>query len=267
MKEFKRKYGNYALVTGASSGIGAEFAKQLASMGINLVLVARRKNKLEELASTLKGKYNVSVKTIVLDLLDENAIEILVSETEGLEISLLIPNAGLEVHGNFVKNSLEMESNTIKLNALIPMQLAHIYGGKMAQRKRGGIIFVSSTFGHQSVPYFANYSATKAYVLSIGQALNYELKSQGVDVTVLSPGLTKTEMTQDMQGMNFKKMPIVEMGVEPVVKRALNALGKKQAVIPGIRNNVMDIMGKFTTPRWMLTNMFGFLVSRAMDKN
>jgi len=98
------------------------------------------------------------------------------------------------------------------------------------------------------------------------QVLNYELKRYGVDVTVLSPGLTKTAMTQSMKGMDFKKMPIVEMEVGPVVKIALNALGKKQAVIPGARNIFMDIMGKFTTPRWMLTNMFGFLVSRAMDK-
>lgn len=267
MNEFKTKYGDYALITGASSGIGEEFAKQLASKGLNLILIARRKDKLEELASLLKRQNNVLIKTIALDLLDDQAIDVIVSETKNLQVSLLIPNAGLEVHGNFVKNNYEMESNTLKLNSLIPMQLAHIFGGKMVQRKKGGIIFVSSTFGHQSVPYFANYSATKAYILSIGQALNYELKSSGVDVTVLSPGLTRTAMTQDMKGMDFKKMPIVEMEVGPVVKKALNALGKKQAVIPGGRNNFMDLMGKFTTPRWMLTNMFGYLVKRAMDKS
>lgn len=266
MKDFKNKYNDYALITGASSGIGKEFAHQIASKGLNLVLVARRKNRLEELATKLKKKHSVIVKTIVLDLLNENAVETLISETKDLNIGLLVPNAGLEDHGNFIDNDYEKESNVVKLNTLIPMQLAHIFGGKMAKKNKGGILFVSSTFGHQSVPYFSNYSATKAYILSIGQALNYELKRYGVDVTVLSPGLTKTEMTQDMKGMDFKKMPIVEMEVEPVVKKALNALGKKQAVIPGARNIFMDIMGKFTTPRWMLTNMFGFLVSRAMDK-
>lgn len=266
MKAFKNKYGDYALITGASSGIGAEFARQLAAMGFNLVLVARRVSRLDELAATISRQYRVDVKTIGLDLLDERAVETIVAATKNIQIGLLIPNAGLEVHGDFVSNSYEMESNTIKLNALVPMQLAHIFGGKMAERRKGGIIFVSSTFGHQSVPYFANYSASKAYVLSIGQALNYELKKKGVDVTVLSPGLTKTEMTQGMKGMDFSKMPIIEMGVEPVVRKALHALGRKQAVIPGKWNNMMDIMGKFTTPRWMLTNMFGFLVSRAMTR-
>jgi len=264
---YNDKYGSFALITGASSGIGKEFAKQLANKGLNLVLVARRSQRLIELASSLEKQYNIIVKTIELDLLNDNAVETLVSKTKDVEIGLLVPNAGMEVHGDFVKNDYQLESKVVRLNTLIPMQLAHIYGKKMVKKQRGGIIFVSSTFGHQSVPYFSNYAATKAYILSIGQALNYEFKKSNVDVTVLSPGLTRTEMVDGMQDMDFKKMPIVEMTVEPVVKKAINALGNRQAVIPGGRNVFMDIMGKFTTPRWMLTNMFGFLVSRAMVKN
>lgn len=264
MKNLIEKYGEFALVTGASSGIGKEFSIQLAAKGFSLILVARRKNKLDELANELANKFNVKVIPIDLDLLEDHAINSLIAQTKDLNIGLLVANAGMEVHGDFVNNSFEKETNTLKLNSLIPMQLAHIYGKEMKEKRKGGIIFVSSTFGHQSVPYFANYSATKAYILSIGQALNYELKKFNVDVTVLSPGLTKTEMVDGMKDMDFKKMPIVEMEVTPVVKKALNALGKKQAVIPGFRNIFMDIMGKFTTPRWMLTNMFGFLVSRAM---
>lgn len=266
MKDFKRKYEDYALITGASSGIGKEFAKQIASKGLNLVLVARRKDRLDKLATKLQEQHSILVKTIELDLLEEGAVEILISQTRNLNIGLLIPNAGMEDHGSFVENDYETESKVVKLNTLIPMQLAHAYGGEMTRRNKGGILFVSSMFGHQSVPYFANYSATKAYILSIGQALNYELKQYGVDVTVLSPGLTKTEMSQSMVDVDFSKMPITEMEVGPVVKKALNALGKKQAVIPGGRNIFMDIMGKFTTPRWILTNMYGFLVSRSMSK-
>lgn len=266
MKDFKRKYEDYALITGASSGIGKEFAKQIASKGLNLVLVARRKDRLDKLATKLQEQHSILVKTIELDLLEEGAVEILISQTRNLNIGLLIPNAGMEDHGSFVENDYETESKVVKLNTLIPMQLAHAYGGEMTRRNKGGILFVSSMFGHQSVPYFANYSATKAYILSIGQALNYELKQYGVDVTVLSPGLTKTEMSQSMVDVDFSKMPITEMEVGPVVKKALNALGKRQAVIPGGRNVFMDIMGKFTTPRWILTNMYGFLVSRSMSK-
>lgn len=264
MEKYKDKYGDYALITGASSGIGKEFAEQLAAKGLNLVLVARRKEKLDDLALKLETKNKIKVKSVALDLLEEKAIETLISETKDLNIGLLIPNAGMEAHGDFVNNDFETESKVVKLNTLIPMQLSHVFGQKMVQQKKGGIIFISSTFGHQSVPYFANYSATKAYILSIGQALNYEFKKSGVDVTVLSPGLTKTEMVDGMNDMDFGKMPIVEMEVKPVVKKALKALGRKQATIPGARNIFMDVMGKFTTPRWMLTNMFGFLVSRAI---
>lgn len=264
MKKFKQKYGEYALVTGASSGIGKEFAIQLAHKGLNLVLVARRENMLQDLSSELQNKFHIKVETIALDLLQNGAVDALVSKTSVFEIGLLVLSAGMELHGSFLKNQLVKETDVVKLNTLIPMQLAHHFGKKMEARKRGGILFVSSTFGHQSVPYFANYSATKAYILTIGQALNYELKRSNVDVTVLSPGLTRTEMVDKMTDVNFKKMPITEMSVTPVVKKALNALGRKQAVIPGARNNFMDIMGKFTTPRWMLTNMFGFLVSRSL---
>lgn len=264
MKNFKSKYEQYALITGASSGIGKEFAEQLAAEGLNLVLVARRKNLLDELATRIQKQHNVKVSAIALSLLEPDAVDQLVEETKNLEVGLLIANAGIEVHGEFVENDLRKETDVLALNTLVPMQLVHHFAKPMKKRNRGGIILVSSTFGHQSVPYFANYAATKAYVLSIGQALNYELKKYKVDVTVLSPGLTKTDMTVGMKGMNFKKMPVIEMGVAPVVKTALKALGRKQAVIPGLQNNLLDVMGKFTTPRWLLTNMFGFLVARAM---
>lgn len=266
MKFNKEKYGDFALITGASSGIGMEFAEQLAQNSLNLVLVARREHLLNQLAEKLKKQYGIKVISIALDLTKDEAMEVLISETKDIKIGLLIPNAGAEVHGDFVDNDFTAELSVAKLNVLIPMQLAHVFGKKMAKRKKGGIIFVSSTFGHQAVPYFANYAATKAYILTIGQALNYELKQSGVDVTVLSPGLTKTEMVNGMRDMDFGKMPMVEMKVTPVVKKALNALGRKQTVIPGARNRFMDVMGKFTTPRWLLTNMFGFLVARALVK-
>ncbi|MGR9051843.1 MAG: SDR family NAD(P)-dependent oxidoreductase [Gammaproteobacteria bacterium] len=264
MKKFVNKYGNYALITGASSGIGAEFARQLARLGLDLVLVARRKSALDKLASDLEKQHGIKAKTVELDLLDDHAVEKLLAATNDLNIGLLVLSAGMEVHGAFVENSYDKESELVKLNALIPMQLAHVFGGRMIARKQGGILFVSSTFGHQAVPYFANYAASKAYILGLGQALNYELKKSNVDVTVLSPGLTTTEMTQNMQGIDFKKMPITEMRVEPVVKKAIRALGKQQVVIPGGRNIFMDVMGKYTTPRAVLTNMYGFLVNRAM---
>ncbi len=265
MPSFKEKYGDYALVTGASSGIGREFAFQLASKGLNLVLVARRKNILEKLATQLNAKYAINVKVIAIDLLHSDALEVIKKATDSLSLGLAVLNAGMETHGNFTSNNLNKEKAVLRLNTELPMELAHALASKMQSRNRGGIIFVSSTFGHQAVPYFANYSASKAYILSLGQALNYELKKSGIDVMVLSPGLTKTEMVESMSDIDFSKIPITEMEVMPVVKKALRGLGNKQIVIPGKRNVFMDIMGKFTTPRWILTNMFGFLVSRALN--
>ena len=263
MTSLSERYGGYALITGASSGIGREFARQLAAAGFDLVLVARSKRTLNDLAGELQRAYGIQTKVVEQDLLQDNAVDLLSLATHGLDIGLLVLSAGMESHGDFAQNGYEIESNVVTLNALIPMQLAHVFGNKMIRRKGGGILFVSSLFGHQAVPYFANYAASKAYILALGQALNYEFNPSNVDVTVLSPGLTRTAMTENMRGVDFKKMPIVEMTVGPVVAKALQGLGRKQVVIPGARNVFMDVMGKFTTPRWILTNMYGFLVSRA----
>lgn len=266
MKSLKEKYGTYALVTGATSGIGKAFSKQLAEKGLNLILVARREKLLKNLARELESKHKIKLLPIVLDLTSDNAIHTLDEATKDLNIGLVIPNAGMELHGHFLNNSVAEQSKLAKLNMIIPMQIAHIFGTRMAIQKRGGILFIGSTFGFQSVPYFANYAATKAYILTLSQALKVEMKKNGVDVTVLAPGLTKTPMTTTMSGMNFKKMPITEMSAEEVAKKGIESLGKKSLKVTGIWNNILDFMGKYTTPRFILANMFGFLVNRAMDK-
>lgn len=267
MRKLKQKYGSYALVTGATSGIGKEFVELLAENGLNLVLVARREELLKKQVKEIQEKYKVKALAVPLDLTSDNAMNTLDIATKDLKIGLVIPNAGLELHGHFLNSKIEEQSKLVLLNTIIPMQIAHHFGAKMAKEKQGGILFVSSTFGLQSVPYFANYAATKAYILTLGQALKVEMKRNGVDVTVLAPGLTKTPMTTDMQGMNFRKMPITEMSANKVAKKGLKALlGKKSLKITGSRNVFLDVMGKYTTPRFILANMFGFLVNSAMDK-
>lgn len=263
----KEEYGSYALVTGATSGIGKEFSKQLAERGLNLVLVARTEVLLKNQANELEAKYNIKALAIPLDLASNDAIDFLDLSTKDLDIGLVIPNAGMELHGNFLNDSIEEQSKLITLNVMVPMQIAHHFGKRMAKQKRGGILFISSTFGFQSVPYFANYAASKAYILTLGQALKVEMKKSGVDVTVLAPGLTKTPMTTEMKGINFKKMPITEMTPDKVARKGLMALGKKSLKTTGARNVFLDVMGKYTTPRFILAKMFGFLVKRAMDKN
>ena len=154
----------------------------------------------------------------------------------------------------------------ISLNAIRPMQLTHRYASTFVERHRGGIILIASTVGHQAAPYLANYAATKAYVATLGQALSYELRRSGVDLTVLSPGPTNTEGVQTAEGIDFSKLPLPMMTPEAVVRTALNGLGRRSLVIPGRVNRIMDAMAKYLSPRPVLTRMFGFLLSRSLDQ-
>ena len=261
-----KKHGTYALVTGASSGIGEEFARQLAARGFSLVLVARRRSRLDALAAELRSAHNVDVRAIDLDLLRDDAVDVLVDKIRGLEVGLGILNAGIFTCGPFVENTLSAEIDVVRLNVVRPMQLAHRLGAEMAQRGRGGLILVSSTAGHQGVPFLANYAATKAYVLALGQALHYELARSHVDVTVLSPGTTRTEGVTNAEGIDFFRLPVPVMQPSSVVKAALAGLGRKAVVVPGIVNRFMDAIGKYATPRALQTKMFGMLVGRALSK-
>ena len=266
MRNFKKKYGEYALVTGTTSGIGKAFAYQLAQKGLNLVLVARRQQMLDEIVRDITSRFNVKALALPLDLTSPEALHQLDVFTRDLSVGLLIPNAGFELHGHFLNNNLAEHTKMMQLNMVVPLQMAHLFGSRMARQKRGGILFISSTFGLQSVPYFANYAATKAYILALGQALREEMRPYKVDVTVLAPGLTRTAMVDHMQGVDMGKMPVKEMTPEKVAKTGLRALCRHSLAIPGGRNKMFNIMGKYTTPRYMLAKMFGMLVKRAMDK-
>jgi hypothetical protein len=265
MKNLRSTYGQFALITGASSGIGAEFARQLAKAGLDLVLVGRRRDELESIAAQLHDQFDARVETVALDLLDEGAIDEVATRTKELDIGLLVLSAGVFTTGPFTGNELRSETELVTLNAIRSMQLTHHYASTFTDRHRGGIILVASTVGHQAAPYLANYAATKAYVATLGQALSYELKRSGVDLTVLSPGPTKTEGVQTAEGIDFTKLPLPMMKPEAVVTKALNGLGRRALVVPGPTNKIMDVMAKYFSPRPVLTRTFGLLLSRALD--
>ncbi len=262
---FSSKYGPWALVTGASAGIGREFTRQLAAEGMNLVLASRSRERLEQHGQDLVSAHPISVRTLPVDLRAVGSAEALEEATADLEIGLLVNNAGIETHGAFLKSNLDADNALLQLNVVRPMELAHLFGQKMARRAKGGILFVSSTLGYQSVPYFANYASSKAYILSFGEALYFELKKQGVDVTVLSPGLTNTSMATEMDGVDFSKTPIPLMDVEPVVRTALRALGRRPSVIPGTTNNVMAFLSKRILSRRGISRVFSGLARKAMQ--
>ena len=265
MKKFNEKYGPWALITGASSGIGAEFAEQLAAKGVNLILVARRKAILELKSAQLQKRYGIEVMPIELDLTEVDSVKKLDDMTNNLEIGLVIPNAGMITYGSFLKTSLEEQERLLTLNTMVPMQMAYIFGKRLAKRGKGGIVMLSSTFAYQAVPYFSNYAASKSYILYLAEALHYEFADKGVEVLALSPGLTDTEMPSKIP-MDFSKMPMKIMKPEKVVKTALKGLcHKKSSIVAGGMNKMMATMSQRMMRRAGVASMFGGMNKKAMD--
>lgn len=262
MSSYYNQYGPWALVTGASSGIGKAISEQLASQGFNIVAVARNPTRLDQLKTQLEANYKVKVNVIVQDLCSPDSSDIIAEKTRDLDIGLLVANAGSENSGAFIGNQANKENDLIAININSPMTLSHIFAKRLVKRGKGGILFISSLFGYQGVPHVANYSASKAYILTLGEALNVELKPLGVDVTVLSPGLTKTSMSENMP-INFSKMPITSHKAETVARIGLKALGKKATVVPGLINKIYAWENRFIPRSWPV-NLFGFLVKRAL---
>lgn len=265
MKDLRNVYGEYAVVTGASSGIGEQFARQLAAQGMNLVIVARGKDKLEALAQELHGQHGTTVHVVGLDLLSTGAVDELIRRTSQLDVGVVIANAGSYASGPFLSNDLNTEMDVLVLNAAVPAQIAHEFGRRFAHRRRGGIILISSTVGAGPAPYLANYAAAKAYILSLGQALNYEFKKAGVDLLVVSPGPTKTEGAENAEGIDFSKLPLPMMAPAKVARTGLKNLGKRGHVVVGAPNKIMDFMGKYLTPRTISKRMYGRLLYGALS--
>lgn len=250
MTDFRNRYGAWALITGASSGLGAEFARQLAAQKLDLVLVARRRDRLNELATALKLEHGIQVKVIPLDLAKSNFMNTLKKQTQKLNIGLVVNNAGFGNSGEFTENTLARELQMLDVNCRAPLIIAHEFGRLMASHRRGGIIMVSSVVAFQGVPYMSHYAATKAYDLVLGDGLWYEMKKHGVDVVTLCPGATATEFAHVAEtGPVPGSMP-----AEPVVKAALDALGHKSYVTAGLKNKLM-VFSTRLSPRSLATRV------------
>lgn len=248
---FVRKYGPWALVTGASSGIGAEFVRQLAAKGLDLVVVARRRARLEQLRAELARQYPIALRVVAVDLAAPGFIESIREATADIEIGLLVNNAGFGVAGPFLENSLARELELLDVNCRAPLVLSHVFGREMVRQGRGGIVFVSSVVGFVAIPFMSHYAASKAHGLFFGEGLGYELKRSGVDVLVLCPGGTETEF-QEVAGVRA----LSAMPAAPVVSQALRALGRKPVVVAGLRNRLF-IGSARVAPRWLMTQILG----------
>lgn len=265
MKRTTNKYGTWALVTGGSAGIGLAFADQLAKARYNVILVARGEQKLDAGATKIAKRNGVQVETIQLDLSATGAPQELFEQTKGKAVGLLVLSAAMETTGHFTKVPAGSHSSLVMLNVLAPAELARLYGAEMVKRGRGGIVFLSSLFGYQGVPLVANYAASKAYILALGEALHVEMRPHGVDVLVVSPGLTDTDMPAKMP-VNFNKMPITRHKPAKVARIGLRALGRKASVVPGLINKIYAFENRFI-PRIWPTRLFGFLLRHAMHKD
>jgi len=232
----------WALITGASSGLGVDFAHELAAEGNNLVLVARREDRMRELAAALEARHAIQTKVIAMDLsLPGICAEMkTMLDNEGIAVDVLINNAGFGIFGEFVHQSLEKTLNMVQLNVTSLTELTHVFASDMARRGHGQILLVASVVAYQSSPNYAAYGASKAFVLSLGEALHEELKPYGVTVTVLSPGATATEFF-DVSGQ--KSTPMKQAFMMPsrlVAQIGLAAMLRGRAtIVSGWKNSLI----------------------------
>lgn len=261
MRNLKKKYDGWALVTGASSGIGKEFVRHLAAQGFDLVLVARNEAALEALSTEVTSEHKVNTRIVVADLAEKDAVKKVFDETQDLDIGLLVPSAGVDEMGLFLEKDYGSLEKMMRLNIEAPTHLAHIFGRKMATRARSGIILVSSLFAYQGIPHFATYAATKAYILTLGEALTVEMKKNGVDVLTLSPGLTATPFAEGLK-MNPSLIPMFAENPAKVAKVGINNVGSKATIVSGFLNKFYAWENRLIPRSWPV-KLFGFLIGNA----
>ena len=246
-----------ALITGASAGIGEGFARHLARRGHDLVLVARRGDRLDALASELAQQHGIAAEVLAADLARDEGVALVEERLRAGDIGLLVNNAGFGTIGEFVESPIERELEELDVNVRALMRLSHAALGPMVKRKQGAIINVASTAAFQPIPYNATYAATKAFVLHFTEALHEEARHHGVTVTCLCPGPVKTEF-QPVAGIDPASLPsFAWMSVDSVVQSALSAVRWRRAVaIPGALNRMTATTGRMA-PRFLVRRVAG----------
>ena len=253
----------WVLVTGASSGFGEEFARQYAEQGHPLVLVARRLDRLQTLAETIRQQHGIEVIVEQVDLSDVAAVIQLHQRLRerDIAIDILINNAGHGVQGPFLDGQLDAALAMVRLDVASLTAVTHVFAQDMRTRGRGKILLVASLLAYQGVENFAVYSAAKAYVLRLGEALHRELKRDGITVTALCPGMSDTGFATAAQQKLTPALKLLMMQPASVVRAGIRALhAGRMSVVPGLANKAMVIF-TWATPRWLHQAMF----SRAMS--
>lgn len=252
--------GHTALVTGASSGIGADLARSLAGAGAALVLVARRAEALEQLAAEIRKAHGVAVRVEPADLLDETVRTSLAGRLSDSKVDILVNNAGLGLFGPFASTPWEKTRDMLTLDILALTHLTHLFLPGMLAAKWGRIMLLGSTGSFQPSPLYAAYAAAKAHVLSFGVALNYELKATGVSCTTLCPGVTRTGFF-DVSGQKltlFQRATIMQSSA--VAQIGVDALIRQRASVVAGRGNALTALSTRLMPDTVAAAVAGRLM-------
>jgi len=244
---------SWVLITGASSGFGEEFARQYAEQGHSLVLVARRLDRLQKIAEVLRQQFGIEVVVEQVDLSDVAAIIQLQQRLRerDIAIGILINNAGHGLQGPFLDSQLDAALAMVQLDVASLTAVTHVFAQDIRKRRRGKILLVASMLAYQGVENFAVYSAAKAYVLRLGEALHRELKRDGITVTALCPGMSDTGFAKAAQQIITPMLKLLMMKPAPVVRAGIRALrAGRRSVVPGLANKFMVIF-TWATPRWL----------------
>jgi short-subunit dehydrogenase len=251
MCNFKERYGPYALVAGGSSGLGEAYAEALARRGLNLILQAREKVRLESTANRLKEQYSVDVISFAVDLADYEKVKNFLT-TLDVSIGLLVYNAAYAPIGLFENQSEDQLSLAVAVNVKAPLLLSKLLSASMIQNRRGGIVLMSSLAGIQGSPRLAAYAATKAFNAILAEALWKELQPHGIDVigccagAILTPGYQRAEKSKIAPGT---------LKAEQVAEQTLRALGKGPIIVPGGFNKFVRFLMTRLVSRRMAINI------------
>jgi len=253
----KEKYGSLALVAGASAGLGAAFSEYLAASGIDLVMVARKKENLELFAESLSGQYGISVYLVCCDLSESGAVEHIRKEIAGKDIGILVYNAALSYIGPFENETLENCNRIAEANMVTPLNLVRFIGEAMLERKQGAIILMSSVAGFQGSGYLTTYASTKAFHRVFAESLWYEWKDRGVDVMACCAGATSTSnYLKTNPGSSGFLAPRVTTPGE-VVSECFTRLGTTPSFVAGAGNRAATFFLHRLLPRKLAVRIMG----------
>ncbi|HET7885641.1 MAG TPA: SDR family NAD(P)-dependent oxidoreductase [Bradyrhizobium sp.] len=258
------RFGPWALVTGASSGIGAEFARQLARAGLNVVLAARRETLLDRLGQDLQGEFGVETRSVVVDLSETEAAARLHAAVEDLDIGLVVSNAGTGDPGSFLSEKRDEMIRRFRLNALAHLDIAHHFSPRLAIRGCGGLILGGAMGAAHGIPFMANDAGSKAFVQSFGESLHRELRRKGVHVTVLVVPPTDTAILSKF-GLDPATMPMKPISTSQCVDEALEAVQRNQSLcLPGAMNRVMSALIPASIARIVMGKMIEQTLAKRM---